>query len=216
MATLSANPGTAGLQAGILRPKLSYRFAVYFTCITSLDAELARDLLSRLTSQVVKAQLPKQVFGAGGFYGGPAGAHFSATRTNGPLVLTLEDDAANEVATAIDFAGTQTTELNALVVKLDGAEGVFEAYLLGKLKFDSAEFSELDYACGGQGSGSITGSLNTGLDGADNTATIQATFSLPRTNTTQRRVLTLTPTYTQYYRSKTGSAITITELLGAI
>lgn len=188
--------------------KISSKFSVYFTCSAEVDLEQATSLLGKLTEYAAAVQLPKQTFNGarGSTKGGPIRNYFSNIGTTGALSLTFSDDIENQVAAGIDFASA-AAEFNVAVVKLEG-DKVLEAYLFGKCQFDAVEFSPLDRNAVGA---TINSEMIAGQGGSSSGGR-SLPFQLP---SFQRRTLTLTPTYTQYYR---GSPLntTLTELLGAI
>jgi hypothetical protein len=205
--------GVPGVGSGILHPKMSNRFGVYFTCASTLPAELVTKLLSALSMQTVAVELPIQTFRPP--FSGPSRKSFKSIGTKNGLKIRFQDDVTNHVASALDFLANHATDLTVLVAKLDGDEGVTEAYLFGRVRMDSVEHSALDYACTGFTQGSIHGHL-VSADGTE-TAVFDATTNTPKhQNSLQERAVTFIPDYAQHAFFSGSSAVSISDLLKEI
>jgi hypothetical protein len=197
MATL-ADFGIPGVGSGILHPKMTYRFSVLFKAELNegANADEAQAHLRHLSMQVVTVAIPTRTFDPIQRGGQLSLPQFKNISTKGDLVIEVEDDVGNKVAAAVEYVVQNCTNLTATVLKLDGNEGVLEAFKYGVI-LRSMEHSVLDYA--GSGSSKITGDI-THPETDQNSIQLQSRVSLHLPGSgrgTVRRVLNFHPTYSQ-------------------
>jgi hypothetical protein len=137
--------GLPGLSTGILQPKLCNRFAVVFMAAFNETPPAAEELLRTLGTQLVKVKLPPHLLTAVRARPVAPLQDFSHVTTTGSVSFEFEDDVGGQLSAALAMIFA-AAKVNALVMKLDGNDGVLEAMFLERLNFERVEETELDYA----------------------------------------------------------------------
>lgn len=202
------------VSTGILMPKLSYKFKTIFS-VTAIPQELEQveSTLSVLSAQTVAVQTPTRVIRDPYVGTGKKRKLFNGIHFEGNLTLTIEDDAANKVASAVDLlvklrSAFGNEGINVMIVNLDHNEDALEAFLYTDVKFVSEERSPFDYRA-------MTQAVSMRSSGSDEQPNVNVQVTFPERSGTQLRKIILKPSFAQYYRA-VGTPATIDNLLGDI
>lgn len=199
---------------GILMPKLAHNFKVFFISETAPeDRGYVQSFLDVLKSQVVMAQLPKRVKLPLNKGPGKKRDYFNGIGFDGNVAITIEDDAQNLVAKALDII-EKLQDLKILVSSIDHEDRVLEAYLYTDLTFVSEERSNFDY----RPAISTTSSLDQAGAEENMKLTVAVTVEQPtaQNSRTQMRKITFTPKYAQYHMGTSNANFTTDKLIESI
>lgn len=202
MATLGPFGVPTG-SAGILHPKLSNKFRVTFA-VGARDGEdpaSVKALMDFLSMQCVAVELPEQLFTTAGVgvKRGPVRKHMKNISVKGDLLVRLQDDVTNGIAAAIDLLADHQDDVEVAVMKLDGDEGILEAYAFGKLQLFSMKHSTLDYAAGHTTiNGQITDNRDLDERSSPHRLEVGLHLSAPGEGAVQEKTLTFKVGYAQH------------------
>jgi hypothetical protein len=167
LATLS-NFGIPGAGAGILHPRLKFKFRATFLDLGKLvPGTNSRDL----TMQVINLTLPNLTYEEVAIHRYNSTAYVAGKHSFEPISLTVEDDItglAAKVVTAqletqqrligadldgrwLNSAATGSDyKFGMKIDQLDGDEGVLQTWLLEGCQIMSADFGDRDYSAGSE------------------------------------------------------------------